>query len=114
MNFERSKADPCLYFAWTEHGLVTWVSWVDDCLVCGSTERVRIAKAQMMEQFDCGEIGNMDESVGCKIDRDFEKRTLKFTQPVMLQSFRDEFDLPEGKPPNTPATPGEFLLKLPT
>ena len=61
MNFERSKADPCLYFAWTEHGLVTWVSWVDNCLVCGSAEGVRIAKAQMMEQFDCDEVGNMDE-----------------------------------------------------
>lgn len=37
MTFERSKADPCLFFKWTEHGLVLWVTWVDDCLL--SVER---------------------------------------------------------------------------
>jgi hypothetical protein len=35
MDYVRSKADPCLYFAWTVNGLVIWISWVDDCLVCG-------------------------------------------------------------------------------
>jgi hypothetical protein len=29
----------------------------------------------------------------------------------MIQSFSDEFDQPVGKFPNTPATPGEFLVK---
>lgn len=90
MNFD-------LYYAWTKHGLVTWISWVDNCLVCGSPEGVKIAEAKMMSQFDCDEIGNMDEYVGCKIDRDIKKQTLRFTQPVMIQSFMDEFDIPEGK-----------------
>ena len=34
---------------------------------------------------------------------------MKLTQPVLLQSFEDEFEIPEGKPPNTPAIPGEVL-----
>jgi hypothetical protein len=75
MHFERSKADPCLYYSWTKHGLVTWISWVDNCLVCGSAEGVKIAKAQMMKQFDCDEIGNMDEYVGCKINRNSKNGT---------------------------------------
>jgi hypothetical protein len=33
MKYERSKADPCLYFWNAEHGLVIWLSWVDDCLL---------------------------------------------------------------------------------
>jgi hypothetical protein len=48
MEFTRSKADPCLYFAWTKHGLVTWISWVDDCVVCGSKEGVQIAKEKLL------------------------------------------------------------------
>ncbi len=36
---KRSKADPCLYFGWTLTGLVLWSSWVDDCLVCGTSQR---------------------------------------------------------------------------
>ena len=34
---------------------------------------------------------------------------MKLTQPVLLQSFEDEFDLPDVKTPNTPAAPGEVL-----
>ena len=65
----------------------------------------------MMDRFDCDEIGNMDEYVGCKLERDYEKRTMKFTQPVLLQSFDDEFELPDGKAPVTPAPAGDTLMK---
>jgi hypothetical protein len=112
MNSMRSKVDPsCLYFAWTVNGLVIWISWVDDCLVCGREKGVMHAKAQMMEQFDCDEVGNMNEYVGCKVERNHEEGSIKMTQPVMLQSFTDEFNLPEGPVPNTPATPGDALVR---
>ena len=32
-------------------------------------------------------------------------------QPVLMQSYEDEFELPEGEPPRTPATPGSVLCK---
>jgi hypothetical protein len=47
MEHERSKADPCLCFAWTALGLVLRISWVDDCLAVGKKEAVMKAKAQM-------------------------------------------------------------------
>jgi hypothetical protein len=34
MKYERSIADPCLYYHWTKEGLILWLSWVDDSLVC--------------------------------------------------------------------------------
>jgi hypothetical protein len=111
MDYARSKADPCLYFAWTINGLIVWISWVDDCLVCGKTEGVKIAKKQMMDRFDCDEIGNMDEYVGCKLERNYEDRSMKITQPVMLQSFEDKFELPDGPVPSTPGTPGNALVR---
>ena len=54
---------------------------------------MKIATDAMKARFDCDDIGEMFEYVGCKIDRDYVKRTVKFTQPVMVQSFRDEFDI---------------------
>lgn len=36
----RSKADPCIYFKWTDKGLMIWSSWVDDILSCGNKEKV--------------------------------------------------------------------------
>jgi hypothetical protein len=79
---------------------------VDDCLVCEKETGVKIAKKQMMDWFDCDEIGNMDEYVGCKVERDYKERSMKMTQPVMLQSFANKFELPDGPTPNTPATLG--------
>ena len=38
-----------------------------------------------------------------------EERWVKLTQPVLLQSYSDEFHLP-GSPPNTPAEPGQVLM----
>jgi hypothetical protein len=111
MNYHRSKADPCLYFDWTTFGLIVWISWVDDCLVVGEKKGTLIAKDQMMARFDCEEVGELDEYVGCKVERNFVDNTIKLTQPVMLQSFIDEFELPIGKAPNTPATPGDALVR---
>ena len=31
----RSKADPCLYYKWSDAGLIVWTSWIDDNLVMG-------------------------------------------------------------------------------
>ena len=63
-----------------------------------------------MERFECEDVGDIVEYVGCKIEIDREKQTLKFTQPVLLQSYEDEFDLPNAVP-MTPAAPGSVLLK---
>ena len=107
MTFNHSKADPCLFFKWTVHGLVLWVTWVDDCLVCGKKEGVLVAKKQLMDRFDCNEISKLMEYIECKIDRG--DGWMKLTQPVLLQSFEDEFDLLEVKTLNTPAAPREVL-----
>jgi Reverse transcriptase (RNA-dependent DNA polymerase) len=110
MAFHRSKADPCLHYAWTSDGLVLWISWVDDMLVCGSKAGVTKAKQQFMTHFDVDDVGELKEFVGCKIDFDREKGEMKLTQPVLVQSFTDEFELPKGRPPDLPAPPGEILL----
>ena len=45
------------------------------------------------------------------MSRDLETNCLKITPPVLLQSFKDEFDLPtDGQDPLTPAEPGQVLL----
>ena len=56
------------------------------------------------------EVGELSEYVGCKIDYDREKGIMKLTQPVLIQSFVDEFELPERKF-GTPAAPGSVLVE---
>jgi len=76
--------------------------------VLGNNEAVKEAKQEMLDQFDCDEIRNMNEYVGCKLSKNNNK--LKLTQPVLLQSFKDEFDLGNKMPAMTPAEPGQILL----
>jgi hypothetical protein len=63
-----------------------------------------------MDIFDVDDVGELKEFVGVKIDYDKKNRKMKLTQPVLVQSFKDEFELPGGQPPELPAPPGEILL----
>jgi hypothetical protein len=47
--------------------------------------------------------------VGCKIDRN--EYSVKFTQPVLIQSYEDEFDLSKTRQVCTPAEQGKVLMK---
>ena len=113
MQYEKSKADPCLYFKWKRKGLVIWMSWVDDLFVTGNTEDVHFEKNEMMMRFDCDDTGEAKEYVGCTVNR--QEGYIRFTQPVILQSFRDEFDIPEFKRKvKTPMAEGTVLVETET
>ena len=118
MGFKRSGADSCLYFAWTTLGLVIWLSWIDDCLFMSVPEAVKKEKQKLMKEFDCTDEGELTKYVGCKITRNKDEGWLKFTQPVLLQSFADEFKTKGLKHYETPmetnkildkAEPGQYL-----
>ena len=111
MNYERSKADPCLYHNYNEKdGLSVWLSWVDDCCILGEEKVVLKSKEKLKQLFDCDDVGELTEYVGCKLDWNREKGTIKFTQPVLIQSFEDEFELPNTKF-KMPSEPGKVLEK---
>ncbi len=59
------------------------------------------------------ETGNMTEYIRCKIERSNTTRAIKNTQPLLLQSLQDKFDLANGVPPTTPAKPGTTITKKP-
>ena len=109
MKYDRSRADPCLYWKYNESdGLSVWLSWVDDCCILGKAKAVFENKEKLKQLFDCDDVGELKEYVGCKVEWNTEKRSIKFTQPVLLQSYEDEFELPKGTF-KTPAEPGKVL-----
>jgi len=68
----------------------------------GPTEIVEEKKKELMKQFDCSDEDGLDEYVGCKIVKNSKEKWMKFTQPVLLQSFDDEYktnDLMEFETP---------------
>lgn len=111
MGYERSNADSCLYFKWTAAGfLIAWLSWVDDCVCFGRANDVKASTDEMKNLFECDDVGEFDEYVGCRVDRDGNE--LKMTQPVLIRSFEDEFDLGNVKSAETPGAPGSVLTPV--
>ena len=84
MGFERSRADPCLYYNWSDDGLVVWLSWIDDCFCLGSKEAVMRSKKKLMSELDYSDEGELNEYVWCKIINNTSEKLLKFTQPVLM------------------------------
>jgi hypothetical protein len=109
MNSKIISADPCIYYCCTVYGLVVWLSWIDDYLVAGDTRAVEAAKEQMTSIFECDNLGDLNEYVGCKIDRDEDY--VKFTQPVLVQIYDNEFYLKKTRHVFTPAEQGKLLMK---
>ena len=110
IGMKRNAVDPCLYYKWTEEGLMIALSWVDDVLMCGPRSIVLSTKDDFMKEIDCDDIGEMKEYIGSKVEHDKEEGWIRLTQPVLLQSFEDEFELPETVY-DTPAGPGTVLTE---
>ncbi len=83
------------------------MSWIDDNSIIGPKKAVEKTKKDLMKRFDRIDCGDIKEYVGCKIDR--TKNSLKFTQPVLMQSYNDKFELPK-KSYKTPAPAGLVLV----
>ena len=104
IGYERSKADPCLFYSWAGGALSLTLLWVDDCLIMGPEDVVMKSRKELSSIFDCKDIGPMREYVGCEIKRG--DGWLTMLQPVALRKFEDEFDLDNHQGnPNTPAEP---------
>ena len=111
MGYNRSKADSCLYFMWTLLGnLIAWLSWVD-CVCFGQSQDVKAATDEMKSLFECDDIGDFEEYVGCQLIR--KNNQLKLTQPVFIQSFTDEFEIEEEISKHlVPPEPGAVLTPV--
>ena len=93
-NILRSKADPCLYYKWmSAFGLIVVLSWIDDIMICGNKEGVLHYKKLLTEKIDCDDVGPLTNYIGNKIDIDRKNCAMRITQPVLLRSFKDEFNV---------------------
>ncbi len=50
-NFNRSKADPCLYYIWQNGRLAVMLSWVEDILALGNPEDIEQIEKDLQSAF---------------------------------------------------------------
>ena len=89
---KQSIADPCMYLSRNENGeLALWLSWVDNNLILGLPHIVKDEGKKLAKEIKIDNVGELNEFLGCKIKIDKLEQSVKFTQPVMIQSFLNEF-----------------------
>ena len=81
----------------------------DDCLEVGPEKELITSKLEFMMVFNCDDQGVMQEYIGCKVER--QSGSIKIMQPVLLQSFKDEFGAEASDKVGTPAIPGKVLTQ---
>ncbi len=86
------------------------MSWIDDNAIIGQESDMLDVKNELKKQFECDDCGSMVKYMGCTIEK-CKSGGIKFLQKVLLQSYRDEFDIKDPKKFNTPATLGTVLKK---
>jgi hypothetical protein len=96
MRFRRSSAGPFLYIINTENGLVIWNLSDDDCLLMRHKSGVSNYHKGMNSYFDCDEIGDLKEYVRWKIVKQERGNLLLITQPYIVRSFMDEFEIQDN------------------
>ena len=79
-------------------------------MIVGSKEAVKNVKNMFMKEFECDDVGPLKEYVGNAIEYTADGG-LKFTQPVLTQSYIDEFDINTDNVWRTPAEAGSVLTK---
>jgi hypothetical protein len=112
MNMVNNAVDPCLFYQWIDGQLIVILLWVDDFAIFGPDELVPGIKNELLSLFNCKDVAEMKQYVGCRIERDRENGWIHLTQPVKIQKFVDEYgiDIISNRVPSTPAEPG-FVLK---
>jgi hypothetical protein len=66
-----------------------------------------IVKENIKKHFECDDIGSIQEYVGNKVEINSE--SIKLTQPVLIQSLKDEFEIPDDEYRNNPGVLGSVL-----
>ena len=88
-----------------------WISWCDDLVLFGANKEIVLREVERIKRiFEVDVSGALTDFLGCKLTIDLKERSCLITQPVLIQSFKDEY-----KPSDTavplPANPGTVLRK---
>ena len=112
LGYKKSTADPCLYYKWdTMHGLLVWISWCDDLVLFGSNKEVVLREVTKVKRlFEIDDAGPLVDYLGCRLEIDWEKKSCHITQPVLIQSLKDEYNPSDTAVP-LPANPRTVLRK---
>ena len=78
LNFKKNPAEPCVFFKRVDEYLILFtLSWVDDCCITGPKILVLQTVKDFMSLWDCKDLGELNEYVGCEVERTKDSISVK-------------------------------------
>src|SRR5271155_3881687 len=110
IGFEQLYSDPCVYVN-KEKGIIL-AMWVDDLLIFGKDmDSVNDLKAQLSEEYEMKDMGELEYFLGIQVHRDRERKIIHISQPGYIRTILERFGMQDSKPANTPLSSGARLTK---
>jgi hypothetical protein len=112
IGFQRSEADPAVFYVHRGDKLAILACHVDDCTITGSSkELVQAYKDKLKEKYSLTDLGPANWLLGIKITRDLEARTISLSQESYIDSILTKFNFTDLKPFATPMDPSIHFSK---
>jgi hypothetical protein len=110
IGFKQSLHDPCVF--WRDY--VILIIYTDDTIITGPNEgHIDRAIKQIGECFNITHKPSVEDFLGVKITRDYEAKSIKYTQPHLIDSILNDLELTEkSNTRDIPALPSKIMQKF--
>ncbi|XP_073816655.1 ecdysteroid phosphate phosphatase isoform X1 [Musca autumnalis] len=112
IGFERCKSDNCLYVKNKDQDLVLVAVYVDDLLLCCSSEEIMKGVVRELNKYvDAVDRGPAKYYLGIQIERDGLRGKISIHQEKYVNELLEKWQMTECKPTSTPSMNGMVLEK---
>ena len=112
VGFQRSLADPAVFFAHIGGDVVVLFIHVDDTTITGSSISLnKEFKRRISERFEITDLGSISWLLGLAIERNRTSRTLSISQKSYIETILRRFNLENAKSLSIPMDPNTHFSK---
>lgn len=107
---ERCDADPCVYYSFTDNGMIILAVYVDDMLLLSNNVSLENGIVDVLKNaFEITDLGDASSVVGMRIIRNDKKKSISIDQSAYISKLLDRFGLSECNPVGSPMDPHQKL-----
>ena len=111
--FSSCDYDRALWCGHFDAHTVYLLHWVDDIiLACDSKAVLSDVKTKILTKFKGRDLGNAEQYLNIKIERDRKAKTLKLSQPTHVSELLDKFHMSDSKPRAVPLLSSADTTKI--
>lgn len=109
IGMKKTESDPCVYVN-TDEEKVIIVLYVDDLLIASKNlSLLKETKSRLMEKFKMNDLGELNDILGMKINREDSTGKIKISQERFANDLLKKFGMEESKTVATPLDPNVKL-----